>query len=120
MTISVNVDPNHKAVLNGLIKANKWMFTQISKTIPQGLISLSELSSGTDGAQIFADHNVRISTSKDAHEDLTLTTSIDLERNRLLVSLYRQKDLEDFDLVHMPELTAIVNNAFIKAGIIAH
>lgn len=120
MTISSTVDASQQATLNGLIKANDWIFEQISKTIPKGLVSLSALSTGTDGAQIFADHNVRIASGNKAHEDLTLTTSIDIERKRLHVCLYRQADMEDFELPHMTVLTERVNSAFVKAGIISH
>jgi hypothetical protein len=120
MTISRTVQPMHKAKLAGLIKANAWLFTQINKTIPKGLISLNELSTGTDGAQIFADQNVRIVSSEGTHEDLTLTTSIDIDLKRLHVSLYRQESMENFELAHMPELTQKVNRAFVDAGITSY
>ena len=78
------------------------------------------MSTGTDGVQIFADHNVRISNAKGCDDDLTLTTSVDIERNRLHVCLYRQEDLADVELSYMPELTDKVTDAFLSAGIITH
>jgi hypothetical protein len=118
-TITSQIDQNQQATLNGLIKANDWIFEQINKTIPDSLISLSNLNTGTDGAQIFVDRNVRIS-DKSSSEDLMLTTCVDIDREVLHVNLYRKDDFTDVDFRHMPALTHKVNEAFKKAGIIRH
>jgi hypothetical protein len=120
MTISSSVDASQQVTLNGLIKANDWIFKQISKTLTKGLESLNVMTTGTDGTYVFADHNVRIALGEEKHDDLTLTTSIDIERKRLHVCLYRQEDMENFELPHMKELTEQVNSAFVKAGMITH
>lgn len=122
-TISPNVDAKYNATLNGLIKANAWIFEQINKTIPSSLSPIKTLNKGTDGTQIFADQQISVASpsgKKDPENNLILTTSFDIERDKLNVFLYREDDFSEIEIPHKPKLTQSIEAAFAKAGLLMH
>lgn len=119
MTITTQVKHCDKAKLKGLIKANKWLLTQINKTRKQSLISCKELVTGTDGSQIFVDHNVLVpSLDNGTHDKVTIATAFDTVLNRLHVNVYHHEDFTPFECEYIPELRLRIIDAFIKAGIL--
>lgn len=122
-TLTSNVEVRFNETLNGLIKANSWIFEQINKSVPDSLTPIKSLIKGTDGSQIFADQQISVTSpsgEKDEENNLILTTSLDIEKDKINVFLYREDDFSEVIIPHKPRLTKTIETAFVKAGLLTH
>lgn len=111
----------HSQTLKGLIKANNWMFEQISKSIPSSLSPIKEMNTGSDGTQIFADRIISVGTeSSDVISNLILTTSFNIEQDKINVCLFREDDFTGVEIPQEHELTQKIERAFVEGGLITH